>query len=217
MGGNGIHSSGALCWLARCALGAMVVAERVSPLSMPLFHRSGGGRPILLPHAVQGLPIFRLVPGLSNLTGPSLFFLAPGYQPMFYVDKLLLSENHVFFTLMLVLGIPFCWKHPGFRYVVVLLATLFSLHTNFLAALSPAILLLFSAARHRRRSVAPVMLYDRLLSLARRAGDSSVARFRRPCHRGRASRPAFRPEQRINYEGIPAFEHGRHPANNDTD
>src|SRR5438876_8146206 len=86
---------------------------------------------------LAGAPYLQMGSGLSNLTGPSLFFLAPGYQPMFYIDKLLLSENHVFFTLMLVIGLPFCWKVPGFRYVVVLLATLFTLHTNFLAALSP--------------------------------------------------------------------------------
>src|SRR5204863_4645444 len=73
---------------------------------------------------LAGAPYLQLGSGLSNLTGPSLFFLAPGYQPMFYVDKLLLSENHVFFTLMLLIGLPFCWKVPGFRYIVVLLATL---------------------------------------------------------------------------------------------
>jgi len=53
-------------------------------------------------------PYLQVGSGLSNLTKPSLFFLAPDYQPMFYVDKLLLSENHVFFTLMLVIGLPFC-------------------------------------------------------------------------------------------------------------
>ncbi len=106
--------------LYRCLffIGAVVVAQYCS--------RMYAGSPYLLVGS-----------GLSNLTGPSLFFLAPGYQPMFYVDKLLLSENHVFFTVMFLLGLPFCWKQPGFRYVFVLLATLFTLHTNFLAALSP--------------------------------------------------------------------------------
>jgi len=126
---------------------------------------------------VAGAPYLQVGSGLSNLTGPSLFFLAPGYQPMFYVDKLLLSENHVFFTLMMVLGIPFCWRQPGFRYVVVLLAMLFTLHTNFLAALSPRYCYYFQPLVIVRGVAAAVMLYDRVLSLARRAGDSSVARF----------------------------------------
>lgn len=115
--------------------------------------------------------------GLSNLTGPSLFFLAPGYQPMFYIDKLLLSENHVFFTLMLLVGLPFCWKVPGFRYVVVLLATLFTLHTNFLAALSPRYCYYFQPLVIIGGVAAAVMLYDRVLALARRAGDSAVSRI----------------------------------------
>ena len=46
---------------------------------------------------LAGATYLQMGSGLSNLTGPSLFFLAPGYQPMFYVDKLLLSENHVLF------------------------------------------------------------------------------------------------------------------------
>lgn len=115
--------------------------------------------------------------GLSNLTGPSLFLIAPGYQPMFYVDKLLLSENHVFFTLMIVAGLPFCWKNSGFRYVVVLLATLFVLHTNFLAALSPRYCYYFQPLVLIGGVAATVMLYDRVLALARRSGDSLVARF----------------------------------------
>ena len=126
---------------------------------------------------LAGQPYLTVGSGLSNLTGPSLFFLAPGYQPMFYVDKLLLSENHVFFTLMIVAGLPFCWKHPGFRYVVVLLTTLFILHTNFLAALSPRYCYYFQPLVIMGGVAATVMLYDRILALARNAGDSGVARF----------------------------------------
>jgi hypothetical protein len=125
---------------------------------------------------IAGAPYLQVGSGLSNLTGPSLFFLAAGYQPMFYVDKLLLSENHVFFTLMILAGLPFCWKHPAFRYVVVLLATLFILHTNFLAALSPRYCYYFQPLVIMGGVAATVMLYDRILALARRAGNSTVAR-----------------------------------------
>jgi 4-amino-4-deoxy-L-arabinose transferase-like glycosyltransferase len=126
---------------------------------------------------LAGAPYLQVGSGLSNLTGPSLFFLAPGYQPMFYVDKLLLSENHVFFTLMILAGLLFCWKSPGFRYVVVMLGTLFILHTNFLAALSPRYCYYFQPLVIMGGVAATVMLYDRILALARRAGDSTVARF----------------------------------------
>jgi Dolichyl-phosphate-mannose-protein mannosyltransferase len=126
---------------------------------------------------LAGVTYLAVGSGISNLTGPSLFFLAPGYQPMYYVDKLLLSENHVFFTIMILAGLPFCWKHLGFRYVVVLLATLFILHTNFLAALSPRYCYYFQPLVIMGGVAATVMLYDRILALARRAGDSTVARF----------------------------------------
>jgi Dolichyl-phosphate-mannose-protein mannosyltransferase len=126
---------------------------------------------------MAGAPYLQVGSGLSNLTGPSLFFLAPGYQPMFYVDKLLLSENHVFFTLMLVIGLPFCWKLPSFRYVVVLLGTLFTLHSNFLAALSPRYCYYFQPLVIIGGVAATVMLYDRILALARETGDSAVGRL----------------------------------------
>jgi hypothetical protein len=126
---------------------------------------------------LAGVPYLTVGSGLSTLTGPSLFFLAPGYQPMYYVDKLLLSENHVFFTLMILAGLLFCWKSPGFRYVVVMLGTLFILHTNFLAALSPRYCYYFQPLVIMGGVAATVMLYDRILALARRAGDSTVARF----------------------------------------
>ena len=146
--------------LYRCLffIGALVVAQYCSRM-------------------IAGAPYLQVGSGLSNLTGPSLFFLASGYQPMFYVDKLLLSENHVFFTLMILAGLPFCWKHPGFRYVVVLLATLFILHTNFLAALSPRYCYYFQPLVIMGGVAATVILYDRILALARRAGDSTVARI----------------------------------------
>ena len=60
----------------------------------------------------------------ANLAGPSLFFLQYGWQPMYYVNQLLLSENHVFFTLMTLVGIPFYWRHPAFRYIVTLIGAL---------------------------------------------------------------------------------------------
>lgn len=126
---------------------------------------------------IAGAPYLQVGSGLSNLTGPSLFFRAPGYQPMFYVDKLLLSENHVFFTLMILVGLPFCWKHPGFRYVFVLLASLFTFHTNFLAALSPRYCYYFQPLVLMGGVAAAFLLYDRILLLARRAGDYPIARL----------------------------------------
>ena len=115
--------------------------------------------------------------GLSNLTGPALFFLQPAYQPMFYIDKLWLAENHVFFTIMILLGLPFCWGHRGFRYVLTVLVMLWVLHTNFLAALSPRYTYYFQPLLILAGTAAAMMLYDRVVSLAYREGNSTVARI----------------------------------------
>ncbi|MGI8890094.1 MAG: ArnT family glycosyltransferase [Chthoniobacterales bacterium] len=126
---------------------------------------------------IAGSPYLQVGSGLSSLTGPSLFFMTAGYQPMFYVDKLLLSENHVFFTLLIVIGLPFCWKNLGFRYVFVLLATLFTLHSNFLAALSPRYCYYFQPLVLIGGVAASFLLYDRILAMSRHAGGSLISRF----------------------------------------
>jgi len=126
---------------------------------------------------IFGLPYLQVGSGLSSLTGPSLFFLTPAYQPMFYIDQLLLAENHVFFTIMILLGLPFCWSHRGFRYVVTLLTTLWIMHTNFLAALSPRYCYYFQPLLLLGGIAATMLLYDQMVSLARQAGDTAVARL----------------------------------------
>ena len=70
---------------------------------------------------IAGAPYLMVGSGLSNVAGPSLFFLTPAYTPEFYIDKLWLSENHVFFTIMIFIGLPFCWAKRGFRYVFTVL------------------------------------------------------------------------------------------------
>jgi Dolichyl-phosphate-mannose-protein mannosyltransferase len=112
----------------------------------------------------------------ANLSGPSLFFLQYGWQPMYYVNQLLLSENHVFFTLMTLVGIPFYWRQPAFRYIVTLLGALVFCHTNLIAALSPRYCIYYQPLLILSGVAATVALYDRLLLLARHEGESVVAR-----------------------------------------
>ena len=85
---------------------------------------------------------------------------------MYYVDQLLLSENHVFFTLMTLAGIPFCWRQPGFRYVVTVIGALVFCHTNLIAALSTRYCIYYQPLLILSGVAAAVTLYDRLLLLA---------------------------------------------------
>jgi hypothetical protein len=123
-----------------------------------------------------GYPYLMVGSGLSAVAGPSLFFLTAGYTPEFYIDKLWLAENHVFFTIMIFLGLPFCWSQRGFRYLLTILVTLWFLHTNFLAALSPRYCFYYQPLVIVAGTAAAIMLYDRVVSLAHRAGNSTVAR-----------------------------------------
>jgi hypothetical protein len=125
---------------------------------------------------IASSPYLMIGSGLSNLAGPSLFFLTPAYDPMFYIHKLWLAENHVFFTIMIFLGLPFCWTHRGFRYVFTVLVMLWILHTNFLAALSPRYCYYFQPLVILAGTAAAMMFYDRVVSLAHREGNSTVAR-----------------------------------------
>lgn len=114
--------------------------------------------------------------GLSNVAGPSLFFLQYGWQPMYYVKHLLFSENHVFFTLIAIVGIPFCWSQRAFRYVVAVLAGELFCHTNLIATLSPRYCIYYQPLLVLVGVAAAVTLYDRLLTLATFAGNSTMAR-----------------------------------------
>jgi hypothetical protein len=125
---------------------------------------------------IAGMPYLMVGSGLSAVAGPSLFFLTPGYTPEFYIDKLWLVENHVFFTIMIFLGLPFCWSHRGFRYVLTVLVMLWFLHTNFLAALSPRYCYYHQPLVILAGTAAAMTLYDRVVSLAHRADNSTVAR-----------------------------------------
>jgi hypothetical protein len=114
--------------------------------------------------------------GLSNVAGPSLFFLQYGWQPMYYVDNLLLSENHVFFTLTTLVAISFYWRQTAFRYIVTLLGALVFCYTNLIAVLSPRYCIYYQPLVILSGVAATVALYDRLLLVARHEGNSSVGR-----------------------------------------
>ncbi|PYL23828.1 MAG: hypothetical protein DMF44_06925 [Verrucomicrobia bacterium] len=121
-------------------------------------------------------PYLQIGFGLAAVAGPSLFFLNYGWQPLYYVDNLLLSENHVFFTVMTLVAIPFYWRKPGFRYVVTVLGALVFCHTNLLAVLSTRYYYYYQPLLILSGVAATVGLYDRLLMLARRDDNSAIAR-----------------------------------------
>src|SRR5436190_978095 len=119
-------------------------------------------------------PYLQIGTGVNDLAGPSLFFLKYGWQPRLYIDHLLFAENHVFFTLMTVAGIPFCWRQPGFRYLVTVIGALLFCHTNLIAALSTRYCIYYQPLLILSGVAAAVMLYDRLLLLGKRESNSTV-------------------------------------------
>jgi Dolichyl-phosphate-mannose-protein mannosyltransferase len=122
-------------------------------------------------------PYLAVGSGLSNVAGPSFFFLNFHYQPTFYIEKLFLSEHHVPFTIMAVIGCFFCWRQAGFRYVATIIIVLLLLYTNFLAAVSPRYCYYFQPLIPLAAIAASVALYDRLAAMARLDHSSVVARL----------------------------------------
>ncbi len=122
-------------------------------------------------------PYLAVGSGLSNVSGPSLFFLNYHYEPTYYVEKLLLNQNHVPFTIMAAIGCLFCWRQAGFRYVVTLMVVLLVLYTNFLAALSPRYCYFYQPLLPLAAIAASVTVYDRLAALASFDHSSAIGRL----------------------------------------
>jgi hypothetical protein len=71
--------------------------------------------------------------GLSDVSMPTLYFLDPMYDPMFYVKNFLWLENNVLLTLLIVITLPMLYKRSGSAYYCTLLFTIIFLMTNTLA------------------------------------------------------------------------------------
>lgn len=122
-------------------------------------------------------PYLYLVSNLSQVDGPSLVFLDPGYEPLYYVKNLLLGENHVIFTIVAVAGVPFCWRHPGVRYVAALLITLLALYTNFLPAYAPRYFYYYQPLLLISAVAVAIHLVDGMRAAGNRVTVPGVARF----------------------------------------
>jgi hypothetical protein len=64
---------------------------------------------------------------------PTLYFLDPMYDPMFYIKNLLWLENNVTLTLLALGMLPFLWRQSGFAYYCTLLFSIIFLMTNTLS------------------------------------------------------------------------------------
>ncbi len=92
--------------------------------------------------------------GLSNVTTPLPVFLQSIYNPLYYFRNFLWLEDNAVLTLLMVAGIPLCWRLKAYRYVVTLLLADLFLMTNLLPRpairyvfhLEPLLILAASAA-----------------------------------------------------------------------
>ncbi len=72
---------------------------------------------------------------LADVSTPQLVYLDPTtYNPAYYIHNCLLQENFYAMTLVIVLGVAFCWRHRGIRYMSVMLFALLICYTGFLPA-----------------------------------------------------------------------------------
>jgi hypothetical protein len=71
--------------------------------------------------------------GLSDVSMPTLYFLDPMYDPMFYIKNLLWLENNVILTMLALGTLPLLWRQSGFAYYCTLLFSVIFLMTNTLS------------------------------------------------------------------------------------
>jgi hypothetical protein len=71
--------------------------------------------------------------GLSDVGIPTLYFLDPMYDPIFYVKNFLWLENNVVLMLLVVIMLPLLYKHSSFAYYCTLLFSVIFLMTNTLS------------------------------------------------------------------------------------
>jgi hypothetical protein len=71
--------------------------------------------------------------GLSDVSLPTLYFLDPMYDPIFYLKNFLWLENNVVLTLLLLAGMPFIVRQCGFAYFCALMFSVIFMMTNLLS------------------------------------------------------------------------------------
>jgi hypothetical protein len=71
--------------------------------------------------------------GLSDVGMPTLYFLEPMYDPIFYVKNFLWLENNAPLTLLVVVMLPLLYKRHGSAYYCTLLFSVIFLMTNTLS------------------------------------------------------------------------------------
>ena len=71
--------------------------------------------------------------GLSDVSMPTLYFLDPMYDPMFYIKNLFWLENNVILTLLALGMLPLLWRQSGFAYYCTLLFSVILLMTTTLS------------------------------------------------------------------------------------
>ncbi len=87
----------------------------------------------LIRRVLLQVPYLVIGQGLSDVSIPTLYFLDPMYDPMFYIKNFLWLENNAILTLLMIGMLLLLWRHLGFIYYCSLLFTILFLMTNTLS------------------------------------------------------------------------------------
>ncbi|HXH13114.1 MAG TPA: glycosyltransferase family 39 protein [Alphaproteobacteria bacterium] len=87
----------------------------------------------LIRRVLLQVPYLVIGQGLSDVSMPTLYFLDPMYDPIFYIKNFLWVENNVVLTLLVFSPLPYLLRCRGFVYYLTILLSVLFLMTNTLS------------------------------------------------------------------------------------
>jgi 4-amino-4-deoxy-L-arabinose transferase-like glycosyltransferase len=120
----------------------------------------------LCDRAITLPPYLGLGSGLSDISSPTLAFLDPNSDLLFYISHLFFSEAHALLIILLFLGVPFCWHHKPTRYVLTLFFTLLGCYSGLLPIYSVRYCYFYQTLVVLGGCAVAIQFYDRIVALA---------------------------------------------------
>lgn len=82
---------------------------------------------------LQQYPYIVVGSGLSDTSLPTLYFLNPMYDPLYYIKNFLWLDNNAILTILVLIGMPFILKQKEFSYYLTILFSILFMMTNLLS------------------------------------------------------------------------------------
>jgi hypothetical protein len=133
----------------------------------------------LCDRAITLPPYLGLGSGLSDISSPSLCFLDPNSNTLFYLSHLLLSEAHALLVVLAFLGLFLCWNHKPTRYILVLFFSLLACYSALLPIYSIRYCYFYQTLLVLGGCAVAIRFYDHIVALAKSVNGPWIGHWAR--------------------------------------